>query len=314
MYTKIIGTGSYFPEQILTNTDLEKNLKINNNWIIARTGIRKRHIAGLKDSVASMGFYAAQKAIIMAGINKNHLGLIIVATTTSNYVFPSSACMVQNMLGIHEHGIAAFDVAAACTGFIYAISIADQYIKNRIVQYALVIGSDTLTKILDPNDHKTIILFGDGAGAVILGFSKTAGILSTHLHADGRYQDLLKLQFKNSLGDLIMKGKPLFKMAINKLTDLISETLNANQIRVHALNWIIPHQANLRIINAIIKKLKLNKEKIIITLDRYGNTSSASIPTALDEAVRDGRIQPKQLILLEAFGAGLTWGSALILF
>ncbi|WWO97280.1 MAG: beta-ketoacyl-ACP synthase III [Candidatus Dasytiphilus stammeri] len=314
MYTTIIGTGSYLPEKIVTNADLEEILHTNNEWIISRTGISKRHIAGKKDSVASMAFSAAQKAIFSAGIDKNAIGLIIVATTTSKYVFPSSACMVQKMLGINNDCIAAFDVAAACSGFIYALSIADQYIKNGSVKYALVIGSDILTKTLDPNDYKTRILFGDAAGAIVLGFSKTAGILSTHLHADGRYKDLLKLNIKSSSGYLTMKGKQLFKIAINKLTDLINETLNINKINLHTLDWIILHQANLRIINATVKKLGLNKDKIIITLDRYGNTSSASIPTTLDEAVRDGRIQSKQLILLEAFGAGLTWGSALIIF
>ncbi|WWO99656.1 MAG: beta-ketoacyl-ACP synthase III [Candidatus Dasytiphilus stammeri] len=314
MYTKIIGTGSYLPEKIVTNADLEEKLHTNNEWIISRTGISQRHIAGIKDSVASMAFHAAQKAIFMSGIDKNAIGLIIVATTTSKYVFPSSACIVQHMLGINDHSLAAFDIAAACSGFIYALSIADQYIKNGTVKYALVIGSDILTQTLDPNDHKTIILFGDGAGAVVLGFSKSAGILSTHLHADGRYEDLLKLHIKNSSSYLTMKGKKIFKIAINKLIDLIHETLRFNQIKAHALDWIIPHQANLRIINATIKKLGLNKDKFIINLDRYGNTSAASIPTALDEAVKDGRIQQKQLILLEAFGSGLTWGSALIIF
>ncbi|WWP00182.1 MAG: beta-ketoacyl-ACP synthase III [Candidatus Dasytiphilus stammeri] len=312
MYSIIIGTGSYLPKTIVTNADLEETLHTNNEWIVSRTGISKRHIAGKKDSVTTMAFCAAQKAIVRAGIDKNAIGLIIVATTTSQYVFPSSACMVQNMLGINHHCIAAFDVAAACTGFIYALSIADQYIKNGTVKYALVIGSDILTKTLDPNDYKTRILFGDAAGAVVLGFSKTAGILSTHLHADGSYNDLLKL--KSSSGYLTMKGKQLFKIAVHKLTDLINETLNINKINLHTLDWIILHQANLRIIHATVKKLGLNLKKMIITLDRYGNTSSASIPTALDEAVRDGRIQPKQLILLEAFGAGLTWGSALIIF
>ncbi|WWO98632.1 MAG: beta-ketoacyl-ACP synthase III [Candidatus Dasytiphilus stammeri] len=321
MYTSIIGTGSYLPEKIVTNADLEERIHYDKEWIVSTTGIHKRHIADIKDSVASMAFRAAERAIFMAGIDKNAIGLIIVATTTSRYVFPSSACIVQNLLGINKHCVAAFDVAAACTGFIYAISIADQYIKNGMVKYALVIGSDILSHRLDPNDPKTIILFGDGAGAVVLGFSKKPGILSTHLHADGRYGDLLKLPGSGHISSkysssyyLTMEGKKLFKIAINKLRDLIDETLKLNNIKAHALDWIIPHQANLRIINATIKKLGLNQQKVIITLDRYGNTSSASIPTALDEAVRDGRIQQKQLILLEAFGAGLTWGSALIIF
>ncbi|WWP00849.1 MAG: beta-ketoacyl-ACP synthase III [Candidatus Dasytiphilus stammeri] len=319
MYTKIIGTGSYLPKMVVTNADLEKIIETSDEWIVTRTGIRERRIAGTEESVASMGFHAAQQALWMAGIDKNTLGLIIVATTTSSHAFPSSACMIQQLLGMNDNEVAAFDLAAACAGFIYALSVADQYVKNGTVKYALVIGADVLARTLDPKDRGTMILFGDGAGAVVLGASKTAGILSTHLHADGRYGKLLTLPFddrtckKNSYY-LTMRGNEVFKIAVNELTRIVEETLKLNKLDCLDLDWLIPHQANLRIIKATAQKLGLSIEKVIITIDRHGNTSAASVPSALDEAVRDGRIQQGQLILLEAFGGGLTWGSALVNF
>ncbi|MDU6435203.1 MAG: beta-ketoacyl-ACP synthase III [Pantoea sp.] len=301
MFTKIIGTGSYLPSQVRSNADLEKMVETSDEWIVTRTGIRERRIAAPDETVASMGF----------------AGLIIVATTSSSHAFPSSACMIQQMLGIND--CAAFDLAAACAGFTYALSVADQYIKNGAVKHALVIGSDVLARTLDPNDRGTIILFGDGAGAVVLGASEEQGIISTHLHADGRYGQLLTLPYQNRAHQdepayLTMAGNEVFKVAVTELAHIVDETLQANNLDREMLDWLVPHQANLRIISATAKKLGMGMDKVVVTLDRHGNTSAASVPSALDEAVRDGRIKPGQLILLEAFGGGFTWGSALVRF
>ncbi|EXU74543.1 MULTISPECIES: beta-ketoacyl-ACP synthase III [Erwinia] len=317
MYTKIIGTGSYLPEQVRTNADLEKMVDTSDEWIVTRTGIRERRIAGADETVASMGFHAAQRALEMAGIDPNDIGLIVVATTSSSHAFPSSACMIQQQLGIND--AAAFDLAAACAGFTYALSVADQYIKNGAVKHALVIGADVLARTLDPEDRGTLILFGDGAGAVVLGASEEPGIISTHLHADGRYGQLLTLpnqdrQHPEQSAWLTMAGNEVFKVAVTELAHIVDETLQANQLDKEAIDWLVPHQANLRIISATARKLGMGMEKVVVTLDRHGNTSAASVPAALDEAVRDGRIQPGQLILLEAFGGGFTWGSALVRF
>ncbi|MCU5775421.1 ketoacyl-ACP synthase III [Erwiniaceae bacterium BAC15a-03b] len=317
MYTKIIGTGSYLPEQVRTNADLEKMVDTSDEWIVTRTGIRERRIAGPDETVATMGFHAAERALEMAGIDKNEIGLIIVATTSSSHAFPSSACMIQQMLGIND--APAFDLAAACAGFTYALSVADQYIKNGAVKHALVIGADTLARTLDPEDRGTIILFGDGAGAVVLGASEEQGIISTHLHADGRYGELLKLPYQDRANQqdvpyLSMAGNEVFKVAVTELAHIVDETLQSNNLDREALDWLVPHQANLRIISATARKLGMDMDKVVVTLDRHGNTSAASVPAALDEAVRDGRIQRGQLILLEAFGGGFTWGSALVRF
>lgn len=317
MFSKIMGTGSYLPEQVRSNADLEKMVDTSDQWIVTRTGIRQRRIAGPDDTVATMGYHAARQAIDMAGIDKNDIGLIIVATTSSSHAFPSSACTVQQQLEIKD--CPAFDLAAACAGFTYALSVADQYIKNGAVKYALVIGADALSRTLDPNDRGTIILFGDGAGAVLLGQSETPGIISTHLHADGNYGQLLSLCYQDrqqadTPAYLKMAGNEVFKVAVTELAHVVEETLNANGIDRSELDWLVPHQANLRIISATAKKLHMPMDKVVITLDRHGNTSAASVPTALDEAVRDGRIQRGQLILLEAFGGGFTWGSALVRF
>ncbi|CAK9884686.1 MAG: 3-oxoacyl-[acyl-carrier-protein] synthase 3 [Candidatus Erwinia impunctatus] len=317
MYTKIIGTGSYLPKQVRTNADLEKMVETSDEWIVTRTGIRERRIAAPDETVASMGAEAAQHALEMAGIDKNDIGLIIVATTSSSHAFPSSACMIQQKLEIED--AASFDLAAACAGFTYALSVADQYIKNGAVKYALVIGADVLARTLDPEDRGTIILFGDGAGAVVLGASETAGIISTHLHADGRYGQLLSLSNQDRFHQeapsyLTMAGNEVFKVAVTELAHIVEETLQANNLQRDEIDWLVPHQANLRIINATARKLGMGMDKVVVTLDRHGNTSAASVPSALDEAVRDGRIQPGQLILLEAFGGGFTWGSALVRF
>ncbi|MBS0908015.1 beta-ketoacyl-ACP synthase III [Tatumella sp. JGM118] len=317
MFSKIIGTGSYLPQQVRTNADLEKMVETSDEWIVTRTGIRERRIAAADETVATMGVTAAQNALQMAGIDANDIGLIIVATTSSSHAFPSSACMIQQQLGIRD--CAAFDLAAACAGFTYALSVADQYVKSGAVKNALVIGSDTLSRTLDPADRGTVILFGDGAGAVVLGASEQQGIISTHLHADGNYGQLLTLpnQARDEAAEpayLTMAGNEVFKVAVTELAHIVEETLTANNIDRQELDWLVPHQANLRIINATAKKLGMGMDKVVVTLDRHGNTSAASVPTALDEAVRDGRIKPGQLVLLEAFGGGFTWGSALVRF
>ncbi|WP_226569815.1 beta-ketoacyl-ACP synthase III [Mangrovibacter yixingensis] len=317
MYTKIIGTGSYLPEHVRTNADLEKLVETTDEWIVTRTGIRERRIAAPEETVATMGYQAACNALDMAGVDKTQIGLIIVATTSSTHAFPSAACQIQAQLGIK--GCPAFDVAAACAGFTYALSIADQYVKNGDVDYALVIGSDVLARTLDPEDRGTIILFGDGAGAVVLSKSEEPGIISTHLHADGSYGNLLTLPNLDRVNPenpswLTMAGNEVFKVAVTELAHIVDETLAANNLSREALDWLVPHQANLRIISATAKKLGMSMDNVVVTLDRHGNTSAASVPSALDEAVRDGRIKPGQLVLLEAFGGGFTWGSALVRF
>lgn len=316
MYTRILGTGSYLPVQVRTNADLESMVETSDEWIVSRTGIRERRIAAPDENVSTMAFEAAKHALEMSGLDKNDIGLIVVATTSATHAFPSAACQVQQMLDIK--GCAAFDVAAACAGFTYALSIADQYVKNGAVKHALVIGSDTLSRTLDPTDRGTVILFGDGAGAVVLGASEEAGILSTHIHADGHYGELLTLpnrqRYTEDQAYLTMAGNEVFKVAVTELAHIVDESLAANNLERSDLDWLVPHQANLRIISATAKKLGMTLEDVIVTLDRHGNTSAASVPCALDEAVRDGRIQRGQLILLEAFGGGFTWGSALVRF
>ena len=313
MYTKIIGTGSYLPEQVRTNADLEKMVDTSDEWIVTRTGIRERHIAAPNETVSTMGFEAATRAIEMAGIEKDQIGLIVVATTSATHAFPSAACQIQSMLGIK--GCPAFDVAAACAGFTYALSVADQYVKSGAVKYALVWFRCTGAH-LRSTDRGTII-FGDGAGAAVLAASEEPGIISTHLHADGSYGELLTLPNADRVNPensihLTMAGNEVFKVAVTELAHIVDETLAANNLDRSQLDWLVPHQANLRIISATAKKLGMSMDNVVVTLDRHGNTSAASVPCALDEAVRDGRIKPGQLVLLEAFGGGFTWGSALV--
>ncbi|HKS33124.1 MAG TPA: beta-ketoacyl-ACP synthase III [Enterobacteriaceae bacterium] len=317
MYTKIIGTGSYLPEQVRTNADLEKMVETTDEWIVTRTGIRERRIAAADETVATMGFEAAKRALEMAGVDKDQVGLIIVATTSATHAFPSAACQVQAMLEIK--GCPAFDVAAACAGFTYALSVAGMYVKSGAVNYALVIGADVLARTCNPEDRGTIIIFGDGAGAVLLGASEEPGIISTHLHADGSYGELLTLPNIDRVNPenptfLTMAGNEVFKVAVTELAHIVDETLAANNLDRSELDWLVPHQANLRIISATARKLGMSMDNVVVTLDRHGNTSAASVPSALDEAVRDGRIKPGQLVLLEAFGGGFTWGSALVRF
>ncbi|MDP5253698.1 MULTISPECIES: beta-ketoacyl-ACP synthase III [unclassified Vibrio] len=316
MYSKILGTGSYLPTQVRSNADLEKMVDTSDEWIVTRTGIKERRIAAENETVADMAYEAAKHAIDMAAIDKNDIDLIIVATTSGSHSFPSSACQVQGKLGIH--GCPAFDIAAACTGFVYALSVADQHIKSGMCQKVLVIGADALSKTCDPTDRSTIILFGDGAGAVVLGASEEPGIISTHLYADGQFGELLSLETPERGQDadkwLHMAGNEVFKVAVTQLSRLVKDTLAANNMEKSELDWLVPHQANLRIISATAKKLDMSLDQVVVTLDRHGNTSAATVPTALDEAVRDGRIQRGQNLLLEAFGGGFTWGSALVRF
>lgn len=318
IYAQILGTGSYLPEKILTNFDLEKIVDTSNDWIVERTGIHQRHIAADHETALTMGEKAAQNAMQAAGITAKDIGMIIIATTTPEKMFPSTACLLQQRLGIA--GCPAFDLnSTACAGFMYALSIADQYIRSGSVKYALVMGSEVMSRVLDWNDRTTCVLFGDGAAAVVLGASDVAGILSTHLHADGTHKDVLSLPV--SIGKPIdveealyikMSGNQLFKLAVNILGDLFDETLAANNLQKSDIDWLVPHQANIRIIQAMAKKLDLPMERVAITLNEQGNTSSASIPLALDKAVRRGQIKRGDTLLLEGFGGGLTWGSALI--
>ena len=317
MYTKILGTGSYLPKQIRTNTDLEKMVDTSDEWITTRTGIKERRIAAPDETVTSMAYEAAIKAIEMADISKQEIGLIIVATATSANAFPSSATELQAKLDLGD--VVAFDVSAACSGFIYALDIADKYVKSGVIKYALVVGSDMLTRGVDPTDRGTIIIFGDGAGAVVVGASEEPGLIASHLHADGRYGELLKYPYvdRRSLNDpvyMTMQGNDVFKIAVKELSNLVDELLTENAFNKSDLDWLVPHQANLRIISATAKRLDMDMSKVIVTLDKQGNTSAASVPCALDTGVRDGRIKRGQLILLEAFGGGFVWGSTLVRF
>ncbi|WP_298769484.1 beta-ketoacyl-ACP synthase III [uncultured Shewanella sp.] len=319
MHTKILGTGSYLPVQVRSNQDLENMVETSDQWIVERTGISERRIAAVDESVTTMGYQAALKAIEMAGIEASELDMIVCGTTSATNAFPAAACEIQAKLGLHT--IPAFDIAAACSGFVYALSVADQYVKSGAAKKVLVIGADVLSRLCDPDDRSTIILFGDGAGAVVVGASDTPGILSTSIYADGRQGDLLKSaiptrgQSVDDVSDYMqMKGNDVFKVAVTKLSHVVVETLKQNNIEKSDIDWLVPHQANFRIIKATAKKLDMSLDKVVLTLAKHGNTSAASVPIALDEAVRDGRIQRGQMLLLEAFGGGFAWGSALIRF
>ncbi|WP_448246444.1 beta-ketoacyl-ACP synthase III [Thalassotalea agariperforans] len=317
MYSKIIGTGSYFPEQVRSNADLEHMVETTDEWITERTGIKERRIAAEHETSAYMGAEAAKKALEMAGLKATDLDMIVMGTASSNAAFPSAACYVQQYLEVPN--IPAFDVAAACSGFIYSLSIADQYIKSGMAKRVLVIGADALSHMCAPDDRSTLILFGDAGGACILEASEEQGILSTHLHADGQFQPLLgcdapKRGDAQSVDEsyMYMKGNEVFKVAVTRLSEIVQQTLDHNNLAKSDVDWLVPHQANLRIIKATAKKLSMSMDQVVVTLDKHGNTSAATIPTALDIAIRDGRIQRGQTLLLEAFGSGFTWGSALI--
>jgi len=313
IYSKIAGTGSYLPKKILTNTDLEKMVDTTDEWIFTRTGIRQRHIAAKTEHTSDLALEAAKNAIASAGIDSSKIDLIIVATTTPDKIFPSVATMVQRKLGIA--GCPAFDVQAVCSGFIYALATADNFIKAGGAKCALVIGAETFSRITDYSDRSNCILWGDGAGAVILQASSKQGIISTHLHADGNYEKMLHVPRKIEGHDTVhMEGNAVFKMAVNTLDQIVDETLTANSMQKSDIDWLVPHQANIRILKATAKKLDMSMDRVVVTVDKHGNTSAASIPLALDVAVRDGRIKPDNIILMEAFGGGFTWGSALIKF
>ncbi len=321
MHARITGTGSYLPDKVLTNHDLERMVDTSDAWIRERTGIEKRHIAAADQTTCDLAEQAARRALEAAGRRPDEVDLIIVATTTPDRIFPSTACLLQQRLDIH--GCAAFDVQAVCTGFVYALGVADKFVRTGSAKCALVVGAETLSRIVDWNDRTTCVLFGDGAGAVVLEASAEPGILSTHLHADGSYESLLTVnagvsqgydRLASSGGFIEMKGNEVFKMAVNTLGRIVDETLAANHMKKSDVDWLIPHQANIRIIQATAKKLKLPTERVVITVDQHGNTSAASVPLALDTAVRDGRIKRGETLLMEAFGGGFTWGSALLKF
>ncbi|MDJ0805499.1 MAG: beta-ketoacyl-ACP synthase III [Gammaproteobacteria bacterium] len=321
IHSRITGTGSYLPEKILTNQDLEKMVETSDQWIVERTGIRKRHIAAEDEFTCDLAEKAALNAMQMAGVAKDQIDLIVVATTTADQVFPSTACLLQARLGIH--GPAAFDVQAVCTGFVYAVGVADKFIRSGSAKCALVVGAETLSRIVDWNDRNTCVLFGDGAGAVILEASEQPGIISSHLHADGAFENLLRVPTGISRGYSLlqegrafmeMRGNEVFKMAVTTLGRIVDETLEANGMQKSDVDWLIPHQANIRIINATAKKLRTPMDHVVVTVDEHGNTSAASVPLALDTAVRDGRIKRGETLLMEAFGGGFTWGSVLVKF
>lgn len=321
MNSRIIGTGGYLPKNILTNSDLEEIVDTTDEWIRERTGIEQRHIVADDETTSDLAYQASILALEMANVNAEQLDLIIVATTTPDKIFPSTATILQHKLG--NSGSPAFDIQAVCTGFIYALSTADQFIKTGMAKKVLVVGAESMSRITNWEDRNTCVLFGDGAGAVVLEASTEEGILSTHLHADGKHEELLHVPSgisKPAKTDDIsertmnMKGNEVFKVAVNTLSKIAKETLEANNITKEDLDWLVPHQANMRIIKATAKKLNLNENQTVVTVNKHANTSSASVPLALNEAVRDGRIQKGQLLLLEAFGGGFTWGSALIRF
>jgi 3-oxoacyl-[acyl-carrier-protein] synthase-3 len=318
-FSRIVGTGGYLPEKILTNADLEQMVDTSDAWIRERTGIEQRHIAADNQTTSDLAEQAARQALDMANLATEDLQLIVVATTTPDKTFPSTACLLQQRLG--NHGAPAFDVQAVCSGFIYALSVADQFIRTGMVRNALVVGAETLSRIIDWSDRNTCVLFGDGAGAVVLEASEEPGVINTHIHADGQYENLLHVPSgvsKKPITDSVsersmhMRGSEVFKVAVNTLSQVATETLARNGVAPEELDWLVPHQANKRIIDATARKLKMKPEQVVLTVNRHANTSAASVPLALDEAVRDGRIQPGQLILMEAFGGGFTWGSALV--
>jgi len=322
MYSRIAGTGSYLPERVVTNAEMETMVETTDEWIRTRTGIESRHMAGPHETTSSMSAEAARRAMEMAGVGPDDIDFVVVGTCTPDLVFPNVATLVQDALGIHD--TPAFSVETACSGFLYGLSIADKYIRLGEAKCALVIGAETLTRIVDWQDRTTCVLFGDGAGAVVLKASEEPGILTTIMSADGKYKDLLYFPYGPSkgfddlragaLGGITMKGAEVFKVAVNTLSALVDKTLEKAGVDRSTIDWLVPHQANLRIIQAAAKKLDLPMEQVVVTVNEHGNTSSASIPLALDKAVRDGRIQRGQTILLETFGGGFTWGSALIRF
>ncbi|MDG1097228.1 MAG: ketoacyl-ACP synthase III [Methylophilaceae bacterium] len=312
-HSRIAGTGSYLPEKILSNKELESMVDTTDEWIFSRTGIRERHIAAPDELTSDLATIAANRAIESAGITANDIDLILVATTTPDKIFPSVASIVQRKIGASN--CPAFDIQAVCSGFVYALATANNFIKAGANQCVLVIGADTFSSIADYTDRSNCILWGDGAGAVIVQASKEPGIISTHLYADGNYEKMLHVpRNKDGKDTVAMEGSAVFKMAVNTLDQIVDETLAANNMEKSDIDWLVPHQANIRILQATAKKLNMSMDKVVVTVDKHGNTSAASIPLALDVAVRDGRIRRGEVLLMEAFGGGFTWGSALVKF
>jgi 3-oxoacyl-[acyl-carrier-protein] synthase-3 len=315
IYSRIAGTGSYLPEKVVTNHDLEKMVDTTDEWIRSRTGIERRHIAADGETTVDLAEQAARRALEAAGIAPAEVDFIAFGTTTPDLIFPNCGTLLQHRLGCR--GVPAFSLETACAGFMYALSIADKYVRCGEARCALVIGAETLSRITDWSDRATAVLFADGAGAVVLEPAATPGLLSTHLHSDGEYRDLLYCGSGVSKGfepklAIRMTGSEVFKIAVTKLGQVVDETLAANGLDRTSLDWLVPHQANIRIIQATARKLELPMERVIVTVQEHGNTSAASVPLALDVAVRDGRIRRGELLLLEAFGGGFTWGSALV--
>ena len=316
IYSRIIGTGSYLPAKVLTNADLAGTVDTSDEWILQRTGIRERHIAADNENASDLALQASRRALEMAGIAADQLDLIIVATTTPDMVFPSTACILQSKLGVKN--MPAFDVQAVCSGFVYALNTADLYIKSGQYKHILVVGAEVYSRILDWSDRGTCVLFGDGAGAVVLKRSDTPGILASRLHADGSHADILSVPGQVCGGAvsgrplLQMDGGAVFKFAVKVLEEVALETLEAAGLQKTDIDWLIPHQANIRIIQATAKKLGMTMERVITTVDRHANTSAASVPLALDEAVRDGRIREGHRVMLEGVGGGFTWGAVLL--
>jgi 3-oxoacyl-[acyl-carrier-protein] synthase III len=320
LFSRIVGTGSYLPEKVLTNADLEKMVDTNDEWIVSRSGIRERHIAAEGETTGDLAYHASMRALEAAGVAAADLDLIVLGTTTPDIIFPSTACLLQHRLG--ANGCPAFDVNAACSGFIYALSVADNFIRSGKAKTALVVGAETLSRMVDWTDRATCVLFGDAAGAVVLQADTEGGILSTHLHADGGKKELLynpvgvssgfDAELPNCGVKVMMAGSDVFKHAVKALDSVVDETLSANGLDKSDLDWLIPHQANLRIIEATAKRLQMSMDRVIVTVDRTGNTSAGSVPLALDDAIRSGKVKRGELLLLEAFGGGFTWGSALV--
>ena len=313
-HSRIAGTGSYLPERILTNAELERSIDTTDEWIFTRTGIRERHIVAEGQFTSDMALEAAKNAIKAANIDIQSIDLIVLATTTPDRIFPSTACLLQQKLGIIN--CPAFDLQAVCSGFVYALATADNFIKAGAAKCVLVVGAEAMSRITDWTDRSNCILWGDGAGAVILQASDDQGILSTHLHANGNYADMLTVPqgVSNQEGSktILMEGNAVFKMAVNTLDAIVDDTLAANGLEKSDVDWLVPHQANIRILQSTAKKLGMSMDRVVTTVDKHGNTSAASIPLALDVAVRDGRIKRGETILMEAFGGGFTWGSVLM--
>ena len=310
-YTRILGTGSYVPDKVLTNFDLEEKVNTSNEWIVERTGIRERHVLSENETSTDMMEMAAKRAIEKSGIDKNDIGLIIVATLSGEFITPSAACVLQNRLGV-KNDCPAFDINVGCSGFIYGLNIVDQYIKNGIGKPVLLVGSEALSKVIDWKDRSTCVIFGDGAGAAILISDNQPGIYSIEIGSDSDFYPLLQIPshlFPQNGGPYVkMRGNELFKIAVNKMSTIARDVLLKNDMDISQIDWLLPHQANLRIIKRVAKNINLSMEKVIVTIERYGNTSASSVPLALDTAIREGKMKKGQIVLMDVFGAGLTWG------